>query len=294
MKELFYKTLVVLSRRFGPWVFTLLSRCVSTGYFILFPKRRAASVDFYQTLFPEKSRRFHLACAWKQYHNFTTVFLDRFQVREFDNIGFTSEGFEHIEASVERGKGGILLMSHLGNWEIAAYLLKQKRTNAGLLLYMGARAKEQIERLQKEAMARSGVKIAAVAEAGGSPFDIVEGISFLKQGGLVAMTGDVIWHPAHRSVPVQFLGRRALLPAAPHVLALVSGAPLHIFFSFRTGKNRYHFTASEPIYVTAETKAGRQDAIAASARRYASALEAAVRQYPFQWYHFTPFFRDPS
>ena len=45
------------------------------------------------------------------------------------------------------------------------------------------------------------------------------------------MAGDVVWRPDQRVVPARFLGHTVQLPEAPFMLALVSGAPLYVFFA---------------------------------------------------------------
>jgi predicted LPLAT superfamily acyltransferase len=247
-------------------------------------------VRFYRALYPDRNRLFHLWCAWRQFHNFTDVFMDRFLLQESDKITFTSEGCEHLEKSVDDGKGGILLMSHMGNWDVAAHLLKRILPNLRLLLYMGVKQKEQIEQLQKETLSQRGIRIIAVDEDGGSPLDIVEGIKFIESGGVVSLTGDIVWKKDQRTIPVQFLEHNVLLPEAPYLFALLSGTPLFIFFAFRTGKNKYHFTMSKPIYIASASRDERAGAIRRSAQQYADILEATLRKYPFQWYHFEPFF----
>ncbi len=180
-------------------------------------------------------------------------------------------------------------MSHIGNWEVAAHLLKRELQDVRLLLYMGVKHKEQIEGVQKESLVQSGIRIVAVDEDGGSPMDIVEGIKFIESGGVVSLTGDVVWKRDQRTIPVKFLGHEVLLPQTPHLFALLSGAPMFIFFAFRTGKNKYHFTMSEPICLTPTSRSERDAAIRQSAQRYADTLETMVRNYPLQWYHFKSF-----
>jgi predicted LPLAT superfamily acyltransferase len=264
---------------------------VATGYFLLFPQRVGNSVQIYQALYPERSRLFHLWCAWRQFHNFTDVFLDRFLLEKSDEITYTSKGLEHLQKTMDSGQGGILLMSHMGNWEVAAHLLKRKLTNLKLLLYMGSKQKEQIEQIQKENLAQSGIRIIAAGEDGGSPLDLMEGLRFIDSGGVVSLTGDLVWKKDQRTTPVSFLGHEILLPEAPHLIALLSGAPLFIFFAFRAAKNKYHFTLSKPISLVYASRAERAGVIQQSAQKYADILEATLRKHPLQWYHFRPFLK---
>ncbi|MDY6793491.1 MAG: lysophospholipid acyltransferase family protein [Thermodesulfobacteriota bacterium] len=289
MRKLFYKLLITLTKKLGPWVFTLFAWPIATGFFLFAPLKVAVSVRFYQALFPDKNKLYHIWCTWKQYHNFTHVFMDRFLIAGSEGVTHTSEGWERLKETVEKKKGAIILMSHMGNWETAAHLLSRKEYGMRLLLYMGIKAKEQIEKMQKESLSKGGVRIVAVDQDGGSPFDILEGIKFLREGGLVSLTGDRIWSGNERTVAVKFLDHQVHLPEAPHLFALLSGSPLFIFFSFRSGPKKYHFRISEPIYVRAASRADRQKAIQRSAQKYADLIERNLRAHPLQWYHFEPF-----
>jgi predicted LPLAT superfamily acyltransferase len=184
-----------------------------------------------------------------------------------------------------------LLMSHVGNWELgASYLCTRTGGRAiKLLLYLGEKQGEQIEKLQKNDLALQGVKIIATKQEEPSPFELVEGVHFLKEGGFVSMTGDRLWSAAQRSVIVKFLGREAVIPAAPFQFALLSGSPLLIFFVNRTGTGRYHCTVFPPFLVTAASRKERAEAIQQAAQHYAVILETMVRKYPFEWYHFERF-----
>jgi predicted LPLAT superfamily acyltransferase len=289
MSKLFYTTTTLLTKIMGRWIFVLFAWFVATGYFLFFPRRVGNSVQVYRALYPYRSRLFHLGCTWRQFHNFTDVVLDRFVLQQSDDITYTSSGLERLEHSLAEGRGAILLMSHMGNWEVGAHLLKRRLKGTRLLLYMGARQKEQIERIQKQSLVQNDIRILAVDENGGSPLDIVEGIRFVQAGGVVSLSGDLVWKKDQRTVPVKFLGHEIEFPQAPHVLALVSGAPVFIFFAFRTGKNRYQFSMSPPGFISPGARDQREAAIQRSAQRYADALEKALRRYPLQWYHFEPF-----
>ena len=297
MKDLFYRCLMALARRLGSWIFLLVAWHVATGYFLLFPRRVAVSVRFYRRLFPERPRRYALWCAWRQYHRFVHVFLDRFRLGEGDDLPMTSEGWEQIVAASRSGRGGIILMSHVGSWEIAAQLLKHKGEGdprMKLLLYLGAKHKEQIEKRQKKSVEESGIRVIAVPEDGGSAMDILEGLNFLREGGLVSLTGDRLWGRDQRAVTVRFAGSEARIPEIPYILAMISGAPLLIFFGYRTGRGQYHLNTKPPLYVVPASRAERGRAIQAAAQAYADGLAETVRAHPSEWFHFEPFLLKPD
>ena len=146
-----------------------------------------------------------------------------------------------------------------------------------------------MERIQKESLSQSGIKIIALDQNSDSPFNIIEGINFLKSGGFVSITGDVIWHKKQRTVSVRFLDHAVDLPETPHILSLLSGAPLFIFFAFRTNDRQYHFSVTKPGYIRSASRSDRKEAIRRSTQEYAFLLEKAVREHPLEWYHFSPF-----
>lgn len=287
VKGFWYTFLEKIPGNMGSWLFFIAAKCIATGYF-LFSKNVGESRRFYRLLYPEKSSFYHRLCAFRQYQNFTSIHYDRFLAGKGLKTVFQSDGWKKLEL-VQHHKGAILLMSHQGNWEIAAHLLKQQKTRSNILLYMGTKEKEGVEALQKERLQDSGVKIIGVPRDGGSPFDALEGIRFLQDGGIVSMTGDIIWRADQRNIQVNFMGRKAELPEAPYIFALVSGAPILCFFSSRVGKNKYTFRFADPIYIRPANRKDRTKLIQEAAQQYADLLEEELRAHPLQWYHFDRF-----
>jgi lauroyl/myristoyl acyltransferase len=281
-----YRIAVYFSRRWGVWFFRTFSWFIATGYFFLFPVRVEHSLKFYRALFPVRNFLYHLYCVWKQYHNFTNVYLHRFVALNENEVEFTKEGWEHLDEAVEKKTGAIIVMSHIGNWELAAQMLN--RRGLPIMLYLGEKHKEQIERMQKDFLAKSGIKIVATSEKESSPFALLEGISFLREGGIVSMTGDRLWG-SQSFVAVNFLGHEARLPDTPHLFALMSGAPLMTFFVHQEASGKYHITVSKGRRVSALMRADRQKAVLASAQTYANELMQMACKHPFEWHHFEPF-----
>lgn len=286
MKKLIYKIGLFLSHRLGLWFFRLFSWCIATGYFFLFPGRVAESLKFYRALFQDRNFAYHLYCTWKQYHSFTDVYIHRFIPWEGEEALFTHEGWEHLEEAVARKTGAIVVMSHIGNWELAAQKLNSK--GLPVMLYLGAKHKEQVEKIQKEKLAQTGIKIVATDEKEKSPFALLEGINFLREGGIVSMTGDRLWGE-QTSVVVDFLGYEARLPDMPHLFALMSGAPLVTFFVHQKAFGKYHVTVSKGRKVEAQIRADRKKAVLESAQAYGADLAQFASEHPFEWHHFEPF-----
>ncbi len=286
MKKYFYKLAVYLSHRLGVWFFRTFSWCIATGYFFLFPTRVAESLKFYRALFSGRGFFYHLRCVWKQYHNFTDVYLHRFVRLAEDDIKFVKEGWEYLDHAVEKKTGAIVLMSHIGNWELAAQTLNRK--GLPIMLYLGAKHKEQVERIQKNKLVKSGIRIVATSEKEKSPFALLEGVSFLREGGIVSMTGDRLWGE-QSYVVVDFLGHEVKLPDTPHLFALMTGAPLLTFFVYQNSAGIYHIKVSPGRKVFAASRAERKKAVQESVQIYADDLARFASAHPFEWHHFEPF-----
>lgn len=289
---IYYRVLTRLAGHLGPGVFRLGAAWVAAAFYALYPRRVAVSVDFYRALFPGRSDLYYRRCAWRQFQSFTNVYLDRFVLQSGSRITHRSRGWDILERARDQGHGGILLMSHMGSWELAAHLMRQGLPDLPLLLYMGAKQREQIEKVQKQDLLRSGIRILAAGGDEASPFQAVEGVNHLKQGGWISMTGDMLRQAGQRSVEVRFLNRRARLPAAPYALALLAEVPLHPFFTRRIGPQAHLISIEAPIAMPAVKRPARPAAIQAAAQAYADCLAAQLKRQPFEWYHFEPFLTD--
>ena len=289
MRKTYYQLLIAIARKWGTWIFPVFIWPVTGAFFVLFPRRVAGGMDLYRSVHPDRSRLFHLLCVWRQYLHFSRLFVDRFYLHEGIPVHTTSEGWQHLEQALEEGTGGIVLMSHMGTWEMAAGLIRQKRPHLPLLLYMGKKHRERIGTFIKDGLTQSGIRIVTTDPEGGSPLNIIEGVQFLREGGLVSLTGDRSWSGKERTVRVSVFNREAHVLEAPHVLALLSGAPILVFFSFRTGPKKYHMAVMAPYRVKADHRSQRKEAIRRSAQHYADHLERMLRQQPLEWFNFGSF-----
>ena len=213
-------------------------------------------------------------------------YCDRLSLEAGGKFVHISEGWDLLEEASRSGKGGIILTSHIGNWEIGARLFK--RDGLRMLLLMGERSPKEVARFQREDLKAEGLDV-SVSPAGKDPsFAGLEAMEFLGKGGFVAVAGDMAWANQRRRAKVSLFGHEALLPAGPHLLALLSGAPLFTLFSFRTGRARHRFVMSGPRWVKVASLEDRNRAVQRSAQEYAEDLERAVRSYPWQWHIFEP------
>ena len=288
MKAFIHETLMGVSLLLGSWPIRFFAWWIATGYFLFLSSKRRSSICLYQVIFPEKSRWFYLYCTWCQFHSYATTFAERIELERSKKLTTSTQGREKLVEAARRGGGGVILMSHLGSFEIAAGAFRE--VGLKLLLIMGEKEAKQVARDQREAMKARGIHIQVAAAGEDFPFAGVEAIQFLREGGFVSVPGDLVWTEQRSRLPVSLFGHEVALPAGPHLLALVSRAPLFTMFTFRAEKGKYLIRMSPPREVKSPSRSERSATLQASAQAYASALEEIVRQHPFQWYIFEHFF----
>jgi predicted LPLAT superfamily acyltransferase len=292
MGAFFYGLTIRLSRVFGYWPIRGFAWCVATAYFVLFPDRVRNSARFFHALLPERSHWQCLRLAWRQFHQFTTVYVDRLKAINGEAPEYREEGGELLRDAVAQNAGGVIVSSHLGNWELAAILL-MKKYGPRLLLYVGEKERQELERRHKTDLLEKGIRIVSVAAESATPFDLLDAVSFIRGGGFVSIAGDRVWSPKQQLTDVEFLGRQARVPAAPFVLALLCGAPMFTFFMTLNDDGSYVLSFSRLEAIAAPSRAERDQALRRMAQNYANALAAKAREHPTNWHHFEPFLGPP-
>jgi predicted LPLAT superfamily acyltransferase len=292
MKALIHEMLIRVSLLMGSWPIRFFAWWIATGYFLLHSSRRRSSVRLYQVIFPGRSPWYYLYCTWRQFHSYAATFAERIEFDRNKGLTTSTQGREKLLEVAGRGRGGVILMSHLGSFEIAAGAFQKYRLK--LLLIMGEKEAKQVARDQREAMKARGIHIQVATAGEDFLFGGVEAIKFVREGGFVSVAGDLIWTEQRSRLPVRLFGHEVSLSAGPHLLALVSNAPLFTMFTFRVEKGKHLIIMSSPREVKAASRSERTEALQASAQAYANALEEMVRQHPFQWYIFEPFFGSVS
>jgi predicted LPLAT superfamily acyltransferase len=292
MKAFLLKTVFKISIPLGSWPIRFFAWWVSTGYFIFHSSRRRASVELYRVIYPDRGIGYHFYCAWRQFHSFAATYADRLEFDKKNGVVTSVRGAEGIIEAGRRGQGGIILISHVGSFEVAAYAFREQGFKH--LIIMGEKEAKQVPRDQREALAARGIHIQVATGQEASLLGGLEAIQFIRGGGFVSLAGDLVWTDPHSRVSVRLFGHDVSLSSGPHLLALVSGAPLFTLFTLRMKRGRHQIFISPPRFVKASSRSERNNALQASAQDYASALEEIVHRHPFQWFIFGPFFRSAS
>ncbi|MBV7295347.1 phosphatidylinositol mannoside acyltransferase [Corynebacterium sp. TAE3-ERU12] len=184
-------------------------------------------------------------------------------------------GAEYLDASLARGKGVVLVVTHSGNWDAAGTWLNH---------HTGGDFWTVAERLKPESLYeafveyRESLGFHVLPLTGGG--DIVAQLrAVLSDGGIVCLLGDRDF--GGNGVPVTFFGEQTTMPAGPAKLAVDTDCALHVCHVSYPGPGRWALNIHPPIEV-----AGRSvpDIVTEQARY----LEADIAAHPADWHMLQP------
>jgi KDO2-lipid IV(A) lauroyltransferase len=179
---------------------------------------------------------------------------------------------EFVREALSRGRGAVLSIGHLGNWELAAMAFCDY---FGLTLHSVYRPLDYppFDRLVLRLRRRTGMEPISNDQA-------LPGIvRALKRNGVVAMLTDQ--DARSDGIFVDFFGRPASTLPTPAVLSLRLGTPIVPVELFRDGR-RHVARFDSPIYP--EAFSGRPDPRAEITQELARRLEEFIRRHPAQWF----------
>ena len=185
----------------------------------------------------------------------------------------TLQGWEHLVAAEERGRGVLVMGAHLGTWELIPALVALYR---GPMHVVGRPADNPwIDREIVRLRERFG-GIALDKRGSVRPM-----LKALAQGGRVALLIDQRVNP-REGIAVPFFGRPAVTSPLLARLSLRHGAPVVPVLGRLEPAGRYHVTFYPPIEAT-ESRAEGEDAVRSLTARYLAFVEARIRERPAEW-----------
>ena len=181
-------------------------------------------------------------------------------------------GFEHIVAARKRGKGGILITGHLGNWELGGILLALE--GVPLTVVTLEEPATGLTEWRESYRQRLGIKTVSI---GADPFSFVSLVSALRRNEFIAMLVDrpdtsTRSDRGGSAVPVQFFGAQTAFSSGPTLLWQHTGAEVIPAFVLQKPGGRYVSLLAPPVPMDSDG--------AANAQRIATVFEAIVRAIP--------------
>jgi KDO2-lipid IV(A) lauroyltransferase len=189
------------------------------------------------------------------------------------------ENSDILMDAVASGRGVVLALPHLGNWEAAG--LRAASEGARVLAVAEELGNERI--VQWFIHLRKMMEIDVVIARKGSRVtrDLLQR---LEEGGVIALLCDR--DLSGRGVRVKFFGEETTLPPGPVALADRTGAvllPAGTYFSPGAG---YHFVVRPPLEIPAGEDADER--VRLGTQRLAEVIEDVIRVAPEQWHLILP------
>ncbi|BDH04785.1 MULTISPECIES: phosphatidylinositol mannoside acyltransferase [Streptomyces] len=189
--------------------------------------------------------------------------------------GFDPKGAHHLTDGLAAGKGVILALPHLANWDLAG---------AWVTTSLGIPFTTVAERLKPETLYdrfvayREGLGMEVLPHSGASAFGTLA--RRLRDGGLVCLVADRDLSAS--GVEVDFFGERARMPAGPALLAQQTGAqllPVTLWYDDSpVMQGRVHPPVEVPQAGT------RTERTAVMTQALADAFATGIAEHPEDWH----------
>jgi len=179
--------------------------------------------------------------------------------------------------------GGLILVSHLGNFDIAMSCLKSNPRRVCNIVM----SEPHIGLFNRFRNRLSGLTNVRFVDAGGINLDSAMAlIDRVGKGEIVVVAADRSFElNAERTASVKFLGADARFPIGPYILGHVLKVPVYTLFAFRDGgvyNIRFNLFA-ERIVLRGSNRTAELHKLA---QCYVRILEKHCRHWPLQWYNF--------
>ncbi|MYU24576.1 phosphatidylinositol mannoside acyltransferase [Streptomyces sp. SID8352] len=189
--------------------------------------------------------------------------------------GFDPQDVHHLTDGMAEGRGVILALPHLGNWDLAG---------AWVTTRLGIPFTTVAERLRPESLYdrfvayREGLGMEVLPHSGGAAFGTLA--RRLRAGGLVCLVADRDLSAS--GVEVDFFGETARMPAGPALLAQQTGAallPVTLWYDDSpVMRGRVH----PPVGVPGDGT--RRERTAVMTQALADAFATGIADHPEDWH----------
>jgi predicted LPLAT superfamily acyltransferase len=280
-----YQIFVFVCKTFGVLPAYLLLRFVACYYFLFsWSSSRHIFLYFHRHLGYSKIKS--LLKIYSNYYVFGQTLLDKIIVMAGIENQFTYDfdGEKNLRDIVSRGKGGILLSGHVGNWEAAGHLLK--RLNAKINVVMFDNEHQQIKQYLDNVTGGKNFNVIVIGKDMSHVYAISDA---LNRNELICLHADRFLE-GNKTVTMPFLKGEAEFPIGPFQLSAGFNVPVSVVFAFKESAKHYHFFGSEILLRSdGETKTQFTDKLM---KTFVNELEQKVERYPEQWFNYYNFWKN--
>jgi phosphatidylinositol dimannoside acyltransferase len=191
---------------------------------------------------------------------------------------FSLEGLEHVDRALAKGRGTVLTLPHMGNWDAAGHWLciKGYRMTA-VAEVLKPRSVFELFLRHRRALGMGIVPLSSAAKVGSKLVQLLGENQILTLVADRDLTG--------RGVVVDMFGAPRRLPAGPAYLALATDTPLSVCAVFTTPRG-WHTKIGPPVEIE-RTGVMRED-VTALTKVIAEGFERYISSSPADWHMFQP------
>src|ERR671918_703772 len=222
------------------------------------------------------------AATKEAFRSYGRYWYDTFRIRVMPDPEFRSrvrfEGMGNIERALETGRGAVLALPHLGNWDVAGSYVAG--TGKSVTAVAELLRPERLFRLFLEHRRALGVGIVPLEDDRGVAEELVR---LIGENELIALVADRDLRG--RGVEVEMFGETRKMPAGPAMLSLFTGSPLLPAACYDL-EDGWLVDIGEPIEI--ERSGSMRADVTALTRLLAKRFERAISAAPTQWHMFQP------
>lgn len=281
MSRLVYGWLTALLAGMPPWLGYALADAATGLHWWAFPARRRAVLANLAVILPRASVADRARIGRRMVRAYNRMMFEFFRLphlsRERLLASIEVSGREHFEQAIARGRGVLLVSTHLGNWELGGVMIAQ--WGHPLHAVAGVQLSRWLSSAVRES--KSDLSLHTISPQDGfrkilRALDRNEPVALMVDGDVYTQGHMVDW-----------FGRPTPFPAGPGTLAQRTGALVVCGYCVRTAPGRFRVVFEPPIDPAGFSSAeALHQAIAAVAERH-------IRQNLEQWCIFRPLWNDP-
>ena len=245
----------------------------------------AAVIDNLRLPFPDRSELDLRRLALRTYRSYAKDTIDfirslSMSVSELEGLvrEFRTGQFDRVLAA---GRGALAVSAHFGNWELGGLLLRRLHSYP-VSIVVRAELSPAVNKTRNRFRASVGIDTIEVRRHVDTALEIRR---LLGENRIVAMLLDRYLDKDR--VRVEFFGRSAYFLRTPALMGYLTGAPLVPSFVYTREDGYVAAVCGEPIIVGQQ--GDREASIQRATQEFAQVLEVQIRERPYCWYQFYPF-----
>jgi predicted LPLAT superfamily acyltransferase len=272
-----HQIFVFVLKKLGLTAAYLLLRFVAAYFIVFAPKATSSLYKYFRQIHQQGMLRAFLS-VYKNFYVFGQTLLDKVAIVSGleSKYTYTFDGAQHLASLKETG--GIIMSAHLGNWDIAGFLLDNLNLKTNILVFEAEH--EKIKGYLDHVMKNKKVNIIPMKQDLSHIFKVN---TALRNKEIICMHGDRFLEGS-RVAKKKFMGNEAFFPLGPFSIISKLKVPYSFAYAVRGENRQYHLSAT-PIKVANASPETLLD-------EYIEILEAKMEKYPLQWFNYYDFWDE--